>query len=323
MSKPAVFGMVLFLLLAAQGAPVSAQGGETPPLQAPAGVPDGPAALPPGWQEVMTEDFEGAWPGSGWSVTDVSSDGFERYWGKEGYEPVSATYPDWPGSWSVWPASDGADAVDAAGLHYPDYVNTIMAYGPFDLSDAVDAKVSTWLWLEIENAQVEEYFSISTAAVQGSYSEAISFEGAFDWSEIVVDLTSYLGAPSVWVRWEFSSDDRISLRGAFIDNITISKLPLAAPAVTISRSGSTINLSWAAVPNATGYEVWRGINDPYFTPGTTCPATNCAVVTSPSYPHANPVSTTDNYTYVVRAVKGNVKSLPTNRVSEFDYTLVH
>ena len=110
--------------------------------------------------------------------------------------------------------------------------------------------------------------------------------------------------------------------GAFIDNITISKLPLAPPAVTISRSGSNVTLDWTADANATGYEVWWGINDPYFTPGTSCPGTNCAVVATPPYPHNNPVSTTDNYTYVVRAVKGNIKSQPTNRVSEFDFALV-
>ena len=40
-------------------------------------------------------------------------------------------------------------------------------------------------------------------------------------------------------------------------------------------------------------------------PGATCPGTNCAVVAAPPYPHTNPVSTASNYTYVVRAVKGD------------------
>ncbi len=311
------------LALAAQGAPVSAQDGENPSIQTPAGAPDGSAALPAGWQTIMSEDFEGAWPGSKWTVTDVSNDGYTRFWGKEDFEPASATYPDWPGNWSAWPASGGTHAVDPAIWPYPDNMNTRMVYGPFDLSDAADAKISTWLWLETEVGFGEDYFSINMSATGTIYDEGAWLEGTQDWSEVVVDLTPYLGDSSVWVRWDFLSDYSVGLGGAFIDNITISKLPLTAPAVTISRSGSTINLSWTAVSGATGYEVWWGINTPYFAPGTTCPATNCAVVAAPPYPHTNPVSTANNYTYVVRAVKGNSRSAPGNRIGEFDYTLVH
>jgi len=289
-----------------------------PPAQAPV-APDAPA----GWQTIMSEDFEGAWPGSGWTVTDLSNDGFERYWGKEDFEPASVTYPDWPGNWSAWPASGGAQAVDPATWPYPDDMNTRMVYGPFDLSDAVDAKVSTWLWLETEVGFDEDYFYIGTSTDAISYTQGAWLEGTQDWSEVVVDLTPYLGASSVWVRWDFHSDYSVGLGGAFVDNITISKLPLAPPAVTISRSGSNVTLDWTADANATGYEVWWGINDPYFTPGATCPGTNCAVVAAPPYLHTNPVSTANNYTYLVRAVKGNSRSAFSNRTGEFDYTLVH
>jgi len=289
-----------------------------PPAQAPV-APDAPA----GWQTIMSEDFEGAWPGSGWTVTDLSNDGFERYWGKEDFEPASVTYPDWPGNWSAWPASGGAQAVDPAVQPYPDSMSTQMIYGPFDLSDALAAEIRFWVWLETEVYEERDYLSVDLSSDGTNFGFGGFWEGTLDWTEVPIDLASYMGDPTVWVRWEFGSDLSVGLGGAFVDNITISKLPLAAPAVTISRSGSNVTLDWTADANATGYEVWWGINDPYFTPGATCPGTNCAVVAAPPYLHTNPVSTANNYTYVVRAVKGNSRSAFSNRTGEFDYTLVH
>lgn len=282
------------------------------PLAAQAPTGD-PTLTPAGWQTITAQGFEGAFPVSGWTITDVSNDGWERFWGRDDFKPHG-------GTWSAWPASGGAAAVDPEFNPYPNNMNTRMIYGPFDLSDALAAKVTFWLWLETETEYGDSaYFGISR---DGSlYSEYATWEGTFDWTEIPVDLATYVGDNSVWVRWDFYSDSSIALGGAFVDDITIEKQVLDAPAVTISRSGSNIVLSWAPVDGATGYQVWWGVNAPYFTPGSTCPAATCAISTGVSYPHANPVDAANNYTYVVLAVKGAVRSAPTNRVGEFDFNL--
>ncbi|CAG0935601.1 hypothetical protein TFLX_04444 [Thermoflexales bacterium] len=42
-----------------------------------------------GWQTIMTQTFEGIWPGGapGWEVEDLSLDGKERYWDDDSYKP--------------------------------------------------------------------------------------------------------------------------------------------------------------------------------------------------------------------------------------------
>lgn len=315
MYKPAVFGVVVFLLLAAQGAPVSAQGGETPPLQMPAGVPDGPAALPPGWQEVMTEDFEGAWPGSGWDFRPLD-DGPTPHWAPDDFKPYAGVF-------SAWPASGGNSGVDPEFNVYPDGMDTQMFYGPFDLSDAAAAQVEFWVWYEIETGF--DYLSFGISSDDLVYNEQGSWDSTSEgWEPITFDLAPYLGDDSVWMRWDFFSDYSYEFAGPFIDNITVSKLSLAVPDVSISRSGSDIRLDWTADTNATGYEVWWGVNAPYFELGMEdcSTASNCATGTTPPHDHFNPVSTANNYTYVVRAVKGLSRSAPGNRVSEFDFALV-
>ncbi len=112
--------------------------------------------------------------------------------------------------------------------------------------------------------------------------------------------------------------------GPYIDDVSIlMDTGLDTPVVTIKRMGtSDIRLDWPADPDATSFEVWRGTNSPYFAPGETCTAPACTSVTTNSavYP-GDSGSTANNYTYVVRAVKGSAKSAPSQRTGEFDFAL--
>lgn len=284
-----------------------------------AAAPAEPAA-PAGWQTIMTEGFEGAFPAAGWGVTDVSNDGFTRYWARDDFKPYT-------GSWSAWPASGGAHAVDPASSAYPANMNTRMIYGPFDLSNAVEAQAEFWLWLETEVGWGDSAF-FGVSADGSIFAERGSWEGSLDWSKITVDLTPYIGDSNVWVRWDFYSDASVEIMngGAFVDDITLSRRLLDAPAVTIGRSSSNITLDWPAVADAVTYEVWWGVNAPYFTPGSDCAASlTCEVVPAPthSFTHTGASgSAADNHAYVVRAVKGSAKSADSNRAGEFDFTLV-
>ena len=287
-------------------------------------APDAPAAT---WQTIMSEGFEGTWPGGLWSVVDAYPDQYQRYWGKANYRAHA-------GSWSAWPAAGGAQAVTpGAGVVYPNDLSSQMIYGPFDLSDVFDAEVRFWMWLDVEAGF--DYVSLYASHDGVSFNELQTWDGttAGNWEEFVINLVTpppgppgYNGDPSVWLRVDFISDYSNGLEGPFIDDITLRKLPLAAPVVTIGRSGSSdIRLEWPANPDAAAYEVWRAANSPYFAPGADCAAapSACSLVTTNYYVHSGGSgSTADNYTYVVRAVQGAVKSLPSNRTAEFDFTLV-
>ncbi len=308
-SALALTGLIL-LALTLTAAPLAAQM-----------LPPASSAAPDGALTLMTENFEGTFPSSGWTVSDVSNDNYTHYWGRDDFRPHS-------GSWSAWPASGGTHAVDPASNPYPDNMNTQMRYGSFDLSNAAEAQITFWLWLDTEVDYGDSIFF--GASADGAIFDQIGiWEGELNWTEVTVDLTDYLGDGSVWLRWDFLSDFSVGIMngGAFVDDITLTKLPLDPPAVTISRSGSNITLDWPAVTNATAYEVWRGGNAPYFAPGSDCAAssTTCTVVNAPlhAYTHTGGSgSTTTNTTYVVLAVKGNARSAQSDRVGEFDFSLV-
>lgn len=273
------------------------------------------ATAPDASVTILAEGFEGAWPGAGWTVTDLSNDGYDRKWGKDDFKPHTDVY-------SAWPAAAGAHRVDPATGAYPNNLNSRMVYGPFDLSDALSAKLTFWLWAETEADY--DYLYLGSSPDGTNYNEESTWEGTLDWDEVEVDLTKYAGDPSVWVRWDFVSDFDTALAGPFIDDVTITKTTLDAPVVSITRSGSNINLDWPDVASAASYEVWRATNAPYFTPGATCAGNaDCASVTASAWTHnGGSGSASTNYTYVVRSVSGAVKSKISNRVAEFDFTLV-
>ncbi len=95
---------------------------------------------PEDYTVVKHETFEGSFPNSGWTVTDLSNDGYERKWDYDNYKHSV-------GNWAAWPARGGTDGYDPSPTnhYYFNNMNTRMTYGPFDLSDAALAEVSFWL----------------------------------------------------------------------------------------------------------------------------------------------------------------------------------
>lgn len=169
------------------------------------------------WQKIADQDFEGAFPSAGWSVQDLSNDGYERYWDDDNYRANQ-------GYWAAWPANEGADRIYPSpdNDNYPNNMNTRMIYGPFDLSDAVKADTWFWLWREIEQNYDYLVFEISH--------DGIAFHELARWSDENktwmgqdVDYDKYVGDDSVWVAWRFYSDYMITKEGPWVDDITIWK----------------------------------------------------------------------------------------------------
>jgi hypothetical protein len=114
----------------------------------------------------------------------------------------------------------------------------------------------------------------------------------------------------------------------------VSIVNIACPAagnvtsLAISKvSSSDVKLTWPAVTGADRYEIWFAANKPYFTPGSNCasPAPYaCQTVTGTSLTTAALGSTTNNYTYVAKAVNacGGASGSLSNRVGEFEFSLV-
>ncbi len=102
-------------------------------------APAEPAAV------VMSQNFEGAWPASGWSLSDQSSnDGGEFLWGKRNCRPRTGSY----GGWSVGGGAQGSAL--ACSANYPNHANTWAEYGPFNLSNATSASLTFYFWGRVE-----------------------------------------------------------------------------------------------------------------------------------------------------------------------------
>lgn len=194
---------------------------------------------PEGWQTIKTEGFEGSFPNSGWTVADLSNDGYERYWGRDDHKPHT-------GSWSAWPAKGGANGLDPQFYYYPNNMYSWMIYGPFDLSNAVDAQTVFYLWREIEIGYDWVFFGVS--ADNTDY-YGYFWDGYAGWTEMTVGYGDWVGDSTVWVAWVFFSDNVVYDDGPFVDDITISKNVLscgpyaAAGGLEIPDDGS-----WLQVP---------------------------------------------------------------------------
>ena len=173
------------------------------------------------WTTIMSEDFEGSFPSGLWNVYNNPT------WGKDDYKPLSGAY-------SAWCARGGSPGLDPATNNYANNMNSWMVYGPFDLSDAPAADLSFYLWLQSEQNYDWFYF---VASIDGDnfYGPGISGNSG-GWINEILDLTSVptlgnlCGQPSVWIAFIFQSDNIITYKGAFVDDIILQKnIPSGPP----------------------------------------------------------------------------------------------
>ncbi len=190
--------------------------------------PSAPTAF---WTPITSEGFEVcSMPCPGWSVVDLSNDGFERYWKDVRYWDGTA-YRANSGAWAAWPAAGGADGYSPSinNNKYFDNMDTRMIYGPFDLSDAGDAQVYFYLWREIEPGFDYLTFEVSLDGV--NFQELARWDGFVQtWELESISLRNYtgysrpVGDSRVWVAWRFFSDSSVRYQGPWVDDISIFKL---------------------------------------------------------------------------------------------------
>ena len=212
---------------------------------------------PGDWINIMTEDFEGTFPGS-WLVLDGINGYGEYYWGKRNCRPHS-------GSYSGWAVGGGADGSGlSCGTYYPEYTKPWMVYGPFDLSDATDAELLFWYWLYSESNYYDYLFW--GASIDGSsfYGNIVSGDSG-GWNHVNFDLTDvYIlgdlrGQPQVWIGFTFYSDETITyLEGAYLDDIVLRKM-IGEPAPPTSTPIPTPDGTPSSLPDAFDWRDHGGV----------------------------------------------------------------
>jgi hypothetical protein len=167
---------------------------------------------PAGTVTIMSEGFEGTWPSAGWDLIDQAGTG--HLWGKDDYNPLSGTY-------SMWEASAGVNALDPEFNNHPHNMGTWARYGPFDLSDATSAQL--FFWHSVNTAEVDDHLYWASSGDGSNFDGYIASGGIGFWWPQILDLSAHLGDSSVWIAFLFESDATLNDKGAFVDDIVLTK----------------------------------------------------------------------------------------------------
>ena len=166
----------------------------------------------------MREDGEGYFPAdNNWVVKDRNNEN-----GLDRWDDVECKY--YEGGRSIWCADKGD--MDDCG-EYDNNMDAIMSWGDFDLSDALDAQLSYYYWLDAESCcdSLGCLVSIDGTTFYGNYIKGNSNGWQYatvDFSQIP-HLGNVVGAAHVWIAFRFVSDNSIRREGAYLDNILLQK----------------------------------------------------------------------------------------------------
>lgn len=170
----------------------------------------------PDWTTLLSEDLEGDFPGSTWTLEG------DPTWGTTGHRAHG-------GSSSAYCAAGGSSAVSAPGP-YGSEMGAWMTYGPFDLSHATDAQVHFFLWSKTESGY--DYLALAASSDDENW-DGTAWSGDFTtdcpdgWCEETFTLTdvgelgNLCGQPKVWISFGFVSDMDVQLEGSYIDDIEL------------------------------------------------------------------------------------------------------
>ena len=219
-------------------------------------APAWPSASADGWTVLLSEDFEGAFPGP-WQLADNNPGDGEFLWAPRDCRVYGGTYS----GWAVGGGADGSAL--ACGAQYPANAYSWMEFGPFSLVGATAAELTLRLWLESE-ANYDKLFYV--ASVDGTNYSGSSLSGTSDgWVERTLNLASastlgnLLGRDQVWVAVVFSSDASVQrAEGAYVDDLLLrvqgpgSGTPTATPTETSTPTETpTPTISPTATDTAT------------------------------------------------------------------------
>jgi len=198
---------------------------------------------PSGWVTMMSEDFEGTFPGSGWVVVDENADSGLYYWGKRNCRSSD-------GSFSAWSVGAG-DTTLSCGSDYPDNVFAWMVYGPFSLADASAAELIFDWWSDTE-AGDKFFWGASTDDYRYRGNHVTGTRLGWTRGErldlsAVPELGNLLGEDEVWIGFSFESNPAVASEGTYVDNVVLRKRVGAAA----SRSEKLVISQRVLQPNHT------------------------------------------------------------------------
>jgi subtilisin family serine protease len=171
-----------------------------------------PALNAPAQTRIFLEDFEGAFPGTNWVVSDAGTGEFPAYWDDVNLLSFGSPPPR-AGSWAGYCAGIGY----AGTFQFPDYQPDMLAVmeRTVDLSAETNATLSFWYTIP----SIETGVDYCRLTVNGN--ELWAAASPANWTEVRTNLAAYVGGP-VTIRFEFRSDFSIELEGIYLDDIELT-----------------------------------------------------------------------------------------------------
>lgn len=187
------------------------------------------------WQNIRSESFETSFPEA-------------NQWELSG----SPTWDDWDytSEAGLWSGYCVGSSVTPYGP-YPDNVDSWMISPAFDLTNAVDARVTFWYRNKSESGYdfFNWYVSIDHSVYHGwqvTGDENSWRSVSFDLKTVPI-LGNICGQSQVWFAFEFTSDATVGDIGAFVDNIVIEEVVPLITSITPSHqsagTGATVTVS--------------------------------------------------------------------------------
>jgi hypothetical protein len=161
--------------------------------------------------QIVYEGFEAVFPTGLWVIDPPGPSGC--FWNRT---DVAADV----GSWSGSPVVIACGGVP--GITYPNNMNSITTYGPFDLSDATSAELRFRLAHELGAGG--DLFWYGSSGDGSNYILSSTGGGDFSWQSVSRSLNDHLGDSSVWIMLRMTSDGTSnSARGVLVDEIIVEK----------------------------------------------------------------------------------------------------
>jgi hypothetical protein len=206
------------------------------------------------WQTIFREDFEGSFPsGNNWDIRHATNAPY--FWNDVNVLARTGNWSGWCAGGTITPNP----VLNPAADNYVNNMDSWMIYGPFDLSDATDAKLDFWYWLDSETNFDYLWWAASTS-LNGTYSgfgvsgnsNGYQFQ-SFDLKNVPT-LGNLTGRSQVYVTFFFRSDASVTLRGAFLDDITLQKFVSTQESIRLTspnggevwQVGSLHDITWTS-----------------------------------------------------------------------------
>lgn len=196
-----------------------------PPSPTPTTKPPTPTNTPDPWVNILTDDFEGSFPGVWWAVDDQPGYGI-YHWGKRNCRAYGGSYNS---AWAVGGGLNGG--VLPCGSSFPAYVRSWMIYGPFSLADATEADLRFKAWINTGSASSLYRNFCRMASTDGTNFFGDCYRGdSGGWIDQTLDLSnvsglgSLIGQSEVYIGLYFENLTTAGYtEGVFVDDLILRK----------------------------------------------------------------------------------------------------